>query len=84
MSGMKRLLLLSSAALLLAGCGRADDDPGVGAVTAGEARALNEAAEMLDKTMPPPTPMPQGRSPGAPPDNALGAGQPAKPMVNHH
>jgi hypothetical protein len=35
--------------LLLAGCGPNDTDPGPGGVTAGEARALDEAAEMLDE-----------------------------------
>jgi hypothetical protein len=33
---------------LLAGCGAGDNDPGPGGVTVGEARALDEAAEMLD------------------------------------
>ncbi|OYW86883.1 MAG: hypothetical protein B7Z20_06410 [Sphingobium sp. 32-64-5] len=33
----------------LAGCGASDEDQDVGGVTAGEARALNEAAEMLDR-----------------------------------
>jgi len=37
------------AALLLAGCGPNDTDPGPGGVTVGEARALDEAAEMLDE-----------------------------------
>ena len=36
------------AALLLSACG-SDDDPGPGGVTVGEARALDEAAEMLDE-----------------------------------
>lgn len=34
--------------LALAGCGPSDDDPGPGGVTVGEARALDEAAAMLD------------------------------------
>lgn len=34
--------------MALAGCEPADNQPGVGDVTVGEARALNEAAEMLD------------------------------------
>lgn len=38
-----------AAALLLAGCGPNDTDPGPGGVTAGEARALDEAAEILDE-----------------------------------
>ena len=37
------------ALLLVAGCGQADSDPGPGRVTVGEARALDEAATMLDK-----------------------------------
>lgn len=35
-------------ALLLTGCGPSGDDAGAGGVTAREAQALNEAAEMLD------------------------------------
>lgn len=37
------------AVLLLAGCGQQDNDPGPGGVTVGEARALDEAAEMLEQ-----------------------------------
>jgi len=33
----------------LAGCGAGDDDPAPGNATAGEARALENAAEMLDQ-----------------------------------
>lgn len=36
------------ATLTLAACGPADTDPGPGGVTVGEARALDEAAQMLD------------------------------------
>ena len=35
--------------LLLAACGPAGNDPGPGGVTVDEARALDEAAEMLDE-----------------------------------
>ena len=35
--------------LALTGCGPNDTDPGPGGVTVGEARALDEAAAMLDK-----------------------------------
>ena len=35
--------------MLFSACGAADNDPGPGGVTVGEARALDEAAEMLDK-----------------------------------
>lgn len=44
-----RSLSLGLAVLLLAGCGPSDTDPGPGGVTVGEARALDEAAEMLDE-----------------------------------
>ena len=37
------------AVLLLAACGPSDTDPGPGGVTVGEARALDEAAEMLEQ-----------------------------------
>jgi len=45
-----------SASLLLAGCSPDDNDPGPGGVSVGEARALDEAAAMLDEqriTLPP-------------------------------
>ena len=35
-------------AMALVACGAADNDPGPGGVTVGEARALDEAADMLD------------------------------------
>jgi hypothetical protein len=41
--------------LALAGCGGSPNDPGVGGVTRSEAQALNDAAEMLDQTEPPPS-----------------------------
>lgn len=40
---------LLGALVLLSGCGDADTDPGPGGVTVGEARALDQAAEMLDQ-----------------------------------
>ena len=45
---MQRILVLLALALLLAACGKSDDDPGPGGVTLGEARALDEAAEMVE------------------------------------
>lgn len=45
--------LLLPAALCLGGCQK-DTDPGPGGVTVGEARALDEAAEMLEKRPAPP------------------------------
>ena len=53
------------AELALAGCGSGENDPGPGGVTVGEARALDEAAQMLDERQVPPEalrtapPMPQ-------------------------
>lgn len=38
----------------LAACGPAENDPGPGGVTVGEAKALDEAAEMLDERNTPP------------------------------
>ncbi|HEY9090827.1 hypothetical protein [Parasphingorhabdus sp.] len=35
-------------AMILASCGPAQNDPGPGGVTVGEAKALDDAAEMLD------------------------------------
>jgi hypothetical protein len=48
-AGRARALLALVAAGGLAGCGASDNDPGPGGVTVGEARALDEAAEMLDE-----------------------------------
>ncbi len=42
------LFACAAAALALAGCGN-DNDPGPGGVTVGEARALDDAAEMLEQ-----------------------------------
>jgi hypothetical protein len=47
-AGRAGALLACAAALALAGCGN-DNDPGPGGVTAGEARALDDAAEMLEQ-----------------------------------
>lgn len=46
-------IMLAALTLALTGCGARDDGEGVGGVTASEARALNDAAEMLDS--PPPS-----------------------------
>ncbi|RDC58869.1 hypothetical protein HME9302_00044 [Alteripontixanthobacter maritimus] len=37
-----------TATIFVAACGPADTDPGEGGVTVGEARALDEAAEMVE------------------------------------
>jgi hypothetical protein len=46
--GLARLPALAGA-LLLAACGSGENDPGPGGVTVGEAKALDEAAEMLEQ-----------------------------------
>lgn len=40
--------------LLLAACGPSDSDPAPGGVTVGEAKALDEAAEMIEQRRLPP------------------------------
>lgn len=44
-----RKLCLSLALGLLSACAKSDNDPGPGGVTLGEARALDEAAEMIEQ-----------------------------------
>ncbi|WP_156313652.1 hypothetical protein [Erythrobacter sp. SG61-1L] len=52
---MRSLAFLPIApALLLAACGPNDTDPGPGGVTVAEARALDEAAEMIEQRRLPP------------------------------
>lgn len=58
---MKRLVPL--ALLALAACQKADNQPGPGGVTVGEARALDEAAAMIESAAPP---APQVLPPAAP------------------
>lgn len=45
---MKRTLFLLGTLALLAACGERDTAPGPGGVTVGEAKALDEAAEMIE------------------------------------
>ena len=67
-----RALAFGAAALLLAGCGPNDTDPGPGGVTVGEARALDEAAEMLDEQRLPAEALPSTADDEAPPRNREG------------
>ena len=61
--------------LLLASCGSNDNDPGPGGVSVGEAKALDEAAAMLDQQrvkpediqQPEASPTPQPTPPERPP-----------------
>jgi len=43
---------------LLTSCGPGENDPGPGGVTVGEARALDEAAEMIEQRRLPPEALP--------------------------
>jgi hypothetical protein len=50
---MRKAILAPVALLALAACGKSDNDPGPGGVSVGEARALDEAAEMIEQRRPP-------------------------------
>jgi hypothetical protein len=51
------------ALLALTGCQKADNQPGPGGVTVGEARALDQAAEMIESDSPPAlAPLPEASS----------------------
>lgn len=43
-----RTIPILAALILLAACGKGENAPGPGGVTVGEARALDEAAQMID------------------------------------
>jgi hypothetical protein len=65
---MSRFILPAcSALLLLSACGKPDNAQGPGGVTVGEAKALDEAAEMIEAR----------RLPAPPPPAAQPASQPA-------
>jgi hypothetical protein len=49
-----RALALGAMVLALAACGRSDDAAAPGDVTVSEAKALDEAAEMIEARRPPP------------------------------
>ena len=48
-----RRLFFPIVLLALAGCSKADNEPGPGGVSMGEARALDEAAAMIEQRRPP-------------------------------
>jgi hypothetical protein len=68
----RALSALVPATLLLAACG-SDNNPGPGGVTVGEARALDDAAEMLDARRPPDSALPSA-GPSAPAKDAASQG----------
>ena len=49
-----KIMFITLLATGLAACGPAPNDPGPGGVTVGEAKALDEAAKMLDERNAPP------------------------------
>lgn len=51
---MKNQYVLYLGLVCIAACGPAQNDPGPGGVTVGEAQALDDAAEMLDERNAPP------------------------------
>lgn len=61
-----RLILAISILPFVAGCGPSDNDPGPGGVTVGEARALDEAAEMIEQQRLPEEALPPGSEDEAP------------------
>ena len=65
MADIMRALALFSLALVTA-CGPAENDPGPGGVTVGEAKALDEAAEMLEERRLPPDALPSASATAAP------------------
>ncbi|UIP07495.1 hypothetical protein LY632_03605 [Erythrobacter sp. SDW2] len=52
--GRHRLACAAVMLALLSACGPGENDPGPGGVTVGEAKALDEAAEMLEERKLPP------------------------------
>lgn len=68
------------ALLTLGGCGKGDNEPGPGGVTVGEARALDEAAEMLEDRRLPAAAQPTPEAQPTPPEGASAQG-PARPAV---
>ncbi len=57
---------LAPVLIVLASCGPADNDPGPGGVTVGEARALDEAAAMIDQRRLPDSALPENTGEAAP------------------
>ncbi|MGB3753100.1 MAG: hypothetical protein WA954_04285 [Parerythrobacter sp.] len=48
----QRQAAAAAVAFALGACGASDNDPGPGGVTVGEARALDEAAQMIEERRP--------------------------------
>jgi len=71
---MPRTFLLFATILALAGCGPGENEPGPGGVTVGEAKALDEAAAMLDERRSPAAGAAQVPAPRPPEATAAPAG----------
>lgn len=80
MTARRALIVATGITLALAGCGKADTAPGPGGVSVGEARALDEAAEMIEDNRldPAASPTPRTIAP-AKPDHARPGPTKAKP-----
>lgn len=65
-AGTRRPAAFAFSALALGSCGPADSYPGPGGVTVGEARALDEAAEMLEQQRLPDEALKQGDAEASP------------------
>ena len=66
-----RAIFLVLSVLALSACGKADNEPGPGRVTAGEAKALDEAAQMIEEDRLPPEAMPTISPTTAPPASPM-------------
>jgi hypothetical protein len=74
-----RLALVLTMALLTAACSRPDNASGAGGVSAGEARALDDAAEMLQNQQLPTVAIPPAKIP--PPQQQIPSKKPAATPV---
>ena len=61
-----RFAIAAWAALMLVACGRSDRENAPGDVTVSEAKALDEAAEMIEARKPPPPVVPPTPAPSPP------------------
>ena len=58
MTNLRGTSALLALTILMAGCSRTDNEPGPGGVTVSEAKALDDAAEMLESRDSAPAPKP--------------------------
>lgn len=72
---MNRTFLLAALSLTLSGCGPGANDPGPGGVTVSEAKALDDAAAMLDARRSPADGAAKVPAPLPPAPDANGTGQ---------